>query len=132
MKLFNLKRKEKKGRKKQNTILERVSFAREKGKHSNRSRKRHLKAARSKKKVKRDSYRVATSSQSEQICRDGSSNILERGHGDNDKEEICLQRLSLEGTFDVDSATAKQLKDFWGLHFFNRGRGTLQTMDDKF
>jgi hypothetical protein len=91
-----------------------------------------LAAARSKKKVKRDTNRVATSFQSGQICRDGSSNILERGHGDNNKEEFCLQRLSLQGTFDVDSATAKQLKDFRVLHFFNRGRGTLQTMNDKF
>jgi hypothetical protein len=65
MKLFNLKREEKKGRKEGEIILERVSFAREKDKHSNRSRKRHLAAARSKKKVKRDTNRVATSSQSE-------------------------------------------------------------------
>jgi len=91
-----------------------------------------LAAARSQKKVKKETNGVATSSQSEEISLVGSSNISGRGHGYNDEEEISLQRFSREATFDVDYATAKQLKDFGGLDFFNRGRGTLQTMDDKF
>jgi hypothetical protein len=105
---------EKKGRKKGKPIVERVSFAREKVKHSNRGRKRQLAAARSQKKVKKETNGVATSSQSEDISRDGSSNISERGHGYNDEKEISLQRFSREAIFDVDYATAKQHKDFGG------------------
>jgi len=67
MKLLNSKTKEKKGRKKGKTIVERVSFAREKGKHGNRGRKRQLAAARSQKKVKKETNGVATSPKAKRL-----------------------------------------------------------------